>query len=114
MGREEKIIYFWCHRCRLDWKLLAQRGSKNSVFPDVWIAKCPECKVEMIRLINDATNDVYFHLSKKTRVDTKKRADELIQMDDPRFDILYPQHKREREEKQALAEKKQWEVKQSK
>ena len=94
---EPKIITFWCRRCRQDWKLLAERRWKNSIFGEIWSAKCGECGTEMVRLIDDAMNDPYFRLSKKVKGERRKYEFDLIQMDDPRFDLLYPQYKKERE-----------------
>lgn len=102
---ERKIIKFWCDKCRQDWNIIAIRRWLSTLFPDVWEAKCPECKRMMIRLVNDAANDPYFRRSKLTYLERKKFADDLIQMGDPRFDFLYPQHKKEREEKERQAEK---------
>lgn len=96
---ERKIINLWCRRCRQDWHILADRHWKNSVFPDVWEAPCPTCGTEMIRLVNDARNDVYYRFSKQVKLERRKFADDILQMGDPRFDLLYPQHKKEREEK---------------
>lgn len=105
---ERKIILFWCDRCKQDWDLIAERHWKSSLFPDVWGAKCPDCKLEMIRLIDDAQNDPYFRLSKKVRLERRKFADYLVQMGDPKFDLLYPQHKKEREEKALQAEREKF------
>lgn len=97
---EPKVITFWCRRCKQDWKLIARRRWKNSLFGWVWSAKCDECGREMVRLINDAMYDPYFRLSKKVKGERRKYELDLIQMDDPRFDLLYPQHKKEREAKE--------------
>ncbi len=109
MEVDKKIITFWCDSCRLDWKVLAERHYKNAVLGEVWMAKCGECGEEMIRLINDAKNDPYFRKSKKVQMDIRKYMKDLIQVDDPRFDILYPHIKAEREEKQARKDRESWE-----
>src|SRR3990167_8823238 len=103
---ERKIITFWCHRCRIDWKLIARRRWRNSLFGWVWSAKCDECNREMVRLIDDAVHDPYFRLSKKVKGERKKYEFDLIQMGDPRFDMLYPQHKKEREQREFEEAKK--------
>lgn len=108
---QETIITFWCRWCRLDWKLLARKIYKNRELGEVWSAKCAECGTEMVRLINDAHNDPYFRVSRERQTDLRRFADDLLQQDDPRFDILYPQHKKEREEREAKTEKEAWEKK---
>lgn len=99
MEVEQKIIAHWCRNCRLDWKVISKRHWINTIFGEVWVARCGDCGRRMIRLINDARNDPYYRLSTKTRRDVRIYADDLIQPDDPRFDVLYPHIKREREEK---------------
>lgn len=102
---ERKIIDFWCRRCRQDWHILGVRRWLSSLFPDGWHARCPECNTGMVRLIGEPQSDPYFRLSRKVVLERRKLVDDLVQMGDPRFDFLYPQHKREREEKARQAEK---------
>lgn len=66
----------------------------------------------MCRLINDAPNDPYYRRSTKTRADVRKYADDLVQPGDPRFDILYPEHKRKREAEAEAKQRKEWEANQ--
>lgn len=101
---ERKVINFWCRVCRQDWHIIAMRRWLSSLFPDVWEAKCPDCSTRMVRLVNDAKNDPYFRQSKRVIMERRLYADDLVQMGDPRFDLLYPQHKKEREEKAREAE----------
>ncbi len=105
---DAKIITFWCQHCKQDWKIIARRRWKNSVFGVVWSAKCGECGREMVRPIGNSMFDPYFRLSKKVKGERRKYEFDLIQMNDPRFDLLYPQHKLERERKEREEQEKQW------
>lgn len=102
---ERKVVNFWCDVCRQDWKLVGIRHWLSSLFPDIWDTKCPDCGRRMVRLVNDASNDTYFRVSRQVKLERRMFADDLVQMGDPRFDFLYPQHKKEREEKALLAER---------
>lgn len=102
----ESVITFWCQYCHLDWKLVAVRQFRNSILGTGWMARCPECDRNLFRLINDAANDPYYRRSKNTRADRRRYARDLLQPGDPMFDIIYPQMKREKEEKEAREEAK--------
>jgi len=105
---EQKIITFWCHRCRTDWKLLATKHYKNAVLGEVWMAFCPDCRAQMVRPINQPEIDPYFRKSRKVHHDLRKYAKDLIQFGDPSFDVLYPHIKAENEEKRDRAERELW------
>jgi hypothetical protein len=94
-GRLTKI-YFWCKRCRKDWERIGVRRIKSSHVGEVWTARCPDCKWEMVRLINNPF-DPFYRVSVKIRRERKIYAKDLLQPGDPGFDILYPQHKKQRE-----------------
>lgn len=111
---ERKIINFWCNRCRIDWKVIAVRKYKNHIYPDVWEAQCESCGGSMIRLVNDAKRDPYFRLSRKAQVERKKYAKDLIDMNNPMFDVLYPQYKKERMEREKQEELEKWKELQNK
>ncbi len=91
-------IKFWCRHCKQDWELLAVRGKRNNDRPDAWLAKCPECSLVMMRPIGDPMNDDYFRLSKVVRSERRLYEDFLLQPGDARFDKLYPQHKKQKED----------------
>lgn len=103
------VINFWCRKCRIDWKVIAKKYWLNTVFGEVWAAKCDECGKLMVRLINDAPNDPYFRLSFKVKAERIKYANDVLQPNDPNFDILYPQHKRERLAREEKQQREAWE-----
>ena len=93
----QTLIYFWCRYCRHDIKLVGERGKGNSSWgEEVWRAKCPKCKRTLRRGINNPY-EPYYRLSLQVRRDRKRFADDLLQPGDPRFDLLYPQHKKKKE-----------------
>lgn len=87
---------FWCQKCRKDWTLVAMKKTKSSYIGEVLVARCPDCKMELVRFMNNP-NDPYYRLSKRLKVERKKYAKDLLQVGDPGFDLLYPQHKKKRE-----------------
>jgi hypothetical protein len=103
-------IYFWCRKCRKDFELIGIKKVKSSRVGEVWTAKCPECKRELVRLINNP-KDPYYRLSAKVRIERKKYAKDLLQIGDPGFDTLYPQHKKKREEYYKNLEEQKWKKK---
>ncbi len=111
---EIKIIYFWCNKCHIDIKLPAHRRVKNPDTGMVWYAKCPQCRRELIRMHNNAKIDPYFVYSEKVKSDRLRYAKDIMQMDDPNFDLLYPQIKKERDEKAEKKAREEWDKKNKK
>lgn len=105
---EWKVISFWCERCREDFRSLAAKRWLNHVFGEVWEAKCPKCSHPMRRLINNAPNDRYYRLSRKTREEARRFEIDTLQVNDSRFDIFYPSLRKKNEEKRAEEEINQW------
>ena len=56
-----------------------------------------------------AGQDPYFRLSKYMRAQVRRNADYLVQPGDPRFNILYPQHAKDKNRQEDLAERKTFE-----
>jgi hypothetical protein len=108
---EIKVIYFWCNHCKIDLKLPAHRRIKNKDTGMVWYVRCPSCRRELIRMYNNARIDPYFLYSEKVKSDRLRFAKDLIQMNDTRFDLLYPHIKRERDEKAEKKARQEWERK---
>lgn len=90
-------------------ELIAMSKRKNKALGMVWSAKCPFCSKEVVRLINNAKNDPYYRRSKATRANVRKYARDILQPNDPMFDIIYPHIKKEREEKLEAKERYEWE-----
>lgn len=111
MEVERKVITFWCSYDRFDYKLLAERRYQNARVGEVWKAQCPNCHRMLIRLINNASQDPYFRLSRIRQRERKLYADDLLQPGDPRFDLLYPHHKRQIEAHYEKQEREAWEKK---
>lgn len=111
---ERKVITFWCHRCREDGKLAATRGYRSADAPDCWVAACPQCRTDLVRLANAAALDPYFRVSREVRAARRRHADSLLQLGDARFDLLHPEHKREREAKALAKDRAAWEAEQQK
>lgn len=110
---KSNIIGFWCSKCSKDFELIAKQYRKNSYVGEVWTAKCPDCEAVMTRLINNPF-DPYYRVSKERQADRKRYAKYLLQPGDPNFDILYPQHKKQREEYAEKEAKKKYESERSK
>lgn len=92
MEKEVKRINFYCERCREDWHLIAYKRWLNSVVGEAWQAKCPTCRKRLKRLSDThAKEDPYFRKSRFTKMQLRKHIDSLIQPDDPRFKLLYPE-----------------------
>ena len=100
-------IYFWCAKCRKDHELIGFRKTKAKIVGEVWTARCPSCKQELVRLINNPF-DPYYRLSHKLRIERRKMKKDLLQPGDPGFDLLYPEHKRKREEYYERLEREKW------
>ncbi len=107
---EVKTINFWCEYCRKDFlKLPARRRIKNDTVGMAWFVKCPLCRRELIRLHNNAKDDPYFLRSEKVKSDTLRYARDIIQIDHPDFDLLYPHIRKEREDKAEKIAREEWE-----
>ena len=89
---------FWCQGCRKDVMCISRRRFLNKKVGEAWNAKCPHCGKHLVRLIG-ISPDPYHKYSKKIRQDRMKHKKDILQIGDPGFDVLYPQHKREKEEK---------------
>ena len=71
----------------------------HPVYDDIWLANCDTCGKKLVRLQgNNAPYDPYFRQSKKARQSVARHRDNLLQPGDPGFDLLYPQHRKKREE----------------
>lgn len=68
----------------------------------------------LVRLINDAPNDPYHRQSRMEKILRRKYADDIIQPNNPRFDLLYPQLRREEIERAEKEEKEKWHQRQIK
>lgn len=102
-------IDFWCEHCQNDITLPAFKRYKNKYVGVVWIAVCPKCRYEVIRFTENQPLDPYYQRSRKIQMSVRKYARDLIQPDHPDFDRIYPQHKKEKEEKLQAEERKKWE-----
>ena len=107
---ETTVTDFWCEKCRLDVRLIAQKGTISK--RDFWIAACPKCGRRLLRYCKDPILDPYYRLSQKVQMERIKYAKDLLQPGDPEFDRVYPQHKKEREARAEAEEKEKWEKKQ--
>lgn len=107
---EVKGTNFWCHACRKDWMLGAIQRWLNHLTGNVWCARCPDCGVRLIRLRDvQAMLDPYFRRSRFLKAQRRKHADSLVQYNDPRFDMLYPHLRKEREAKLEAQERQRYE-----
>lgn len=105
-------INFWCARCRKDWALTAEKVWLNSAVKEAWIAHCPDCSRRLVRLRDVmAMHDPYFRQSRFIKASMRKHIDSLVQIGDSRFDMLYPQHKKQREEFYENEERKKYDEK---
>lgn len=101
---------FWCRTCDIDVTLNTVTVWKNDLLKNVWLAHCPSCSNELLRYQGDLlSKDPYFRLSRKVALLRFKHQKDTLQPNDPWFDIIYPQHKREKEEKLLKKEKEAWE-----
>lgn len=106
---EMKFINFYCQPCRNDWQLQAVKRWLNSNVGDAWQSRCPYCHRKLVRLRDvEAGRDPYFRKSRFVKMQLRKHVDNLVQPGDPRFDLLYPQHKREREEREEQEARLRW------
>lgn len=110
--REFLITDFWCDKCRLDWRLRAEKIKRGKRL--FWVCRCPKCRSEMLRYADDPRGDPYYQNSERMKREARKYARDLLQPDDPLFDVVYPWHKKQREELKALEEKRKWELEQKK
>lgn len=107
---ETKLIDFWCVKCRKDFRLVSQKRFVNSVINESWTARCPECAKTLYRLSdNQAGQDPYFRLSRYMRSQVRKHQDNLLQVNDPRFNLLYPEHAKKIAEQEDQKERKSFE-----
>lgn len=96
-SKEVTLTDFWCERCRLDFKAVAQRQIEEDWTSDGQIAfyktKCFRghwC----IRLITDKVRDPYWRRSRAVAKDRAKHSADLIQPFEEGFNLLYgkPKH----------------------
>ena len=107
---EIKAVHFWCTRCRKDFGLPSEMRFVNSVIGDAWTAQCPECDKCLYRLRSElAGQDPYFRLSKYMRSQVMKHQDHLVQINDPRFNLLYPEHAKKQAAEEEYEERKTFE-----
>lgn len=90
-------IDFYCKHCRLDQTHIA-KGRYHPVFDDIWVSQCERCNKKLVRLReHNAKYDPYFRQSPKVKKLARKYRDFLLQPDDPNFNLLYPQVKKQTE-----------------
>lgn len=103
---EAKRINFYCSYCREDWHLIAYLYWLNSEVGEAWQAHCPSCEKKLVRLRDVlSSQDPYFRKSRYTKMQVRKHQDNLLQPGDPRFNLLYPEHKKKQEALEAAQEK---------
>lgn len=98
------VTDFYCEDCDLDQRLPGyEQGYLDSfskkmgwkVTPRWYANDCKKCNRKLIRYITEKHLDPYFRKSKKLRYLRRKYANELIQPNDPKFALLYPEKARE-------------------
>lgn len=107
-----KIISFWCNHCEKDFEKMAREILEEDDKVR-WFTEHPECR-RMCYRYRDVASDPYYKRSKKIQYEARKYARDLIQPNHPDFDRLYPQHKKEKEQKLMEEERKHWEKEGSK
>lgn len=90
------MVDFWCNNCRVDLKLRAVRRWINSKIGKGWVATCTGCYKTLYRYDNSEITDPYYRQSRFIQRERRKLRDDLLQPGDPGFELLYPQHKKER------------------
>jgi len=101
------IVNFWCGSCRQDYGLVAKKKYVNAVIEEAWVSRCPDCDKRLYRLRDEMAGlDPYFRLSRHIRAQVRRNADYLVQQNDPRFNILYPQHAKQKAAEENATERK--------
>ncbi len=82
---------FWCNSCQKDFEA---RGVKRIGYADIWPvawykAMCL-CGKESIKRITDKSKDLYYFRSKIIKRQRGEYSNDLIDMTDPLFKVLYP------------------------
>lgn len=102
-----QIVNFWSKRKREDVSLPAELVWLNSRVGEVWMAEYEGER--LIRLRDEhAMLDPYFRLSSLVKQQLREFRKDVTQQQDSDFDTLYPQHKKEREQKLADNEYQSW------
>jgi len=103
------MISFWCKICSLDLDLEAE---KVSVMGDEYFrAKCKRGH-KLVRYITTKSDDPYYHLSKKMRIQRQQFSKDLIQPGQEGFQLIYKKEwdklekAREELERKEIAKKK--------
>lgn len=109
-----KLIDFYCVPCRKDFRLASFLVVLNSMVGMGWRADCPDCGKKLVRLQDvNARHDPYFRKSRYIKASIRRNQDALVQVNDPRFNYLYPQHARAEAEALEAKEKGIWKNKMS-
>jgi len=109
-------MQFWCERCRKDfdatgylhstlWVLNVDTGMtelSHEAWPSAWYeSECPK-RHNAIRYHTDKHRDPYYHFSEIVKRGRARMERDLIQPNDPRFKLVYPeQWKRLQAEREA-------------
>lgn len=105
-----EVIHFWCTVDRQDYALPAYFRWVNSFMGEAWVSHCPDCDKALYRLRDEmALGDPYFRQSRYMQRQVRKHLDSLIQPGDPRFKLLYPEHEKQRIERENELERKTFE-----
>lgn len=104
------VIHFWCTVDRADYALPAVLRWVNSSIQEAWCAHCPDCGKPLYRLRDvEARRDPYFRQSKYMTRQVRRHRDALLQPGDSNFNLLNPQHEKQRIERENEAERKTFE-----
>jgi hypothetical protein len=107
---EIKNVHFWCTTDRADYALPAILRPVNSRIGEAWCATCPDCDKTLYRLkAENAKEDPYFRQSKYMTRQVRKHRDALMQPGDKNFNLLNPQHEKQRLERENDFERKTFE-----
>lgn len=99
---------FWCRNCRIDVDAPATTRQLNTVVGTVKEGVCPGCSGVLRRYPQAPWFDKYFRLSRKTRIQARVYAKDLIQVNDSRFDIYYPELARKKNQELQAKELEAW------
>ena len=104
----EQVTDFYCRTCRKDFRAEGHRGYMNKVHKEALLTACPSCERVCYRTLSSPKLDPFYGFSRRIQLSRNKYRRDIMQADDPLFDLYFPQQKRERIEKENREERELW------
>ena len=107
----EITVSFWCDKCRIDFDNDAIL--RNNGLAKWFETKCPKCRERSIRYADNPKEDPYYQKSEKIKRQLYQFSKDLIQPNDPKYQMYYKKQYDEMEKNKelyynrAIKEKKQ-------